>query len=218
MSPDLAALIRAETQITRPPLVPEIQLHLATALTPLWHRTEAALDGARIPAPFWAFAWAGGQGLARYALDHPDRVRGRTVLDFACGGGVAGLAAARAGATRVLATDLNPAAGIALQLNAELNGVTLAFAAIDLTEQPCQERPDLILAGDVIYERAMGARIQAWLRRQAREGAVVWIGEAGRGMLDTQGLAPLARYRVDTPPDLEDRPSREVMVYEISGA
>jgi predicted nicotinamide N-methyase len=206
--------VRAETALTAPPLLPEIRLHLATEVTPLWQATELLLAASGLAPPYWAFAWVGGQALARHLLDHPDAVRGKRVLDFAAGSGAAGIAAARAGAARVEASELDPLALAAIALNAEANGVTLALLAEDATEAPGRGW-EVVLAGDVCYERPMAACVIPWLRSLAREGATVLLGDPGRAYLPKDGLCELARYTVPTTRELEDRDSREARVYRL---
>ena len=209
---DWADFIRANTEIAAPPLVPEIRLHLATAVTPLWQATEAFLDRTGLPPPYWAFAWPGGQALARHLLDHFELARGRAVLDFAAGSGLVAIAAARAGARRALAYDIDPAACTAMQLNAMLNEVEIDIRCADLTGS-AERAADVILAGDVCYEREMAECVAGWLARQAGLGAVVLLADPGRAYRPQQGLCELARYRVPTSRDLEDREERETVVW-----
>jgi predicted nicotinamide N-methyase len=200
---------------TRPgcaPLVPELLLHLADEVTPLWQATEAWLAEANAAPPYWAFAWPGGQALARWVLDEPARVRGRRVLDFAAGCGIAALACARAGAASVEAAELDPLAAAAMTLNAALNRVAVTARLGDLVSQPGPW--DLILCGDVCYEAPMSRRIVPWLRRLAAS-AEVWVADPERAYLPGEGLAPLARYDVPTSLDLEDRPVRRTVVYRL---
>ena len=211
---DWSDFIPSHTEIGSPPLVPELRLHLASEVTPLWHATEAFLDRTGLPPPFWAFAWPGGQALARHLLDRPELARGRTVLDFAAGSGIAALAAARAGAARALASDIDPAACTAMRLNAALNGVGVDIVAADVTES-VDLAADVILAGDVCYERDMAERATAWLKDQARRGATVLLADPGRAYRPQDGLEELARYRVPTSRDLEDREERETVVWRM---
>jgi predicted nicotinamide N-methyase len=209
---DWRAFIAAHTQILSPPLVPELRLHLASEVTPLWQATEAFLERTGLPPPFWAFAWPGGQALARHLLDHPALARGRRVLDFAAGSGIAAIAAARAGAAHVLASEIDPAACAAIALNAALNGAEIETVAADLT-QSADRAADLILAGDVCYERGMAEAAISWLRSQARLGATVLLADPGRAYRPQDGLEELARYRVATSRDLEDSPEREAVIW-----
>ena len=144
---DPAAFIRAQTALGAPSIVPEIRLHLANEVTPLWRATEATLSERNVPPPYWAFAWPGGQALARHVIDHPAIVRGRRVLDFAAGSGVVAIAAARAGAAGVTAADTDPFAATAIALNAAANGVAIAVETGDLIDRPSAW--DVVLAGDV---------------------------------------------------------------------
>ena len=169
MRPD--AFIRANTQLLAPPHTPEIRLHLATELVPIWQKTEEELAAIGVPPPFWAFAWAGGQALARYLLDHPDTVQGKRVLDFASGSGLSAIAAAKAGARDVLATEIDPFAIAAIGLNATANGVAIASTLEDVI---CRDDGwDTVLAGDVCYEREMAARVFTWLRSLAGRSWVI---------------------------------------------
>ena len=212
---DWTGFIRKHTAVLAPPLVPEIRLHLASEVTPLWQATETLLERTGLPPPYWAFAWPGGQALARYVLDHAEIASGRAVLDFAAGSALAGIAAARAGAARVTAAEIDPAADAAIQLNAALNGVSIELCADDLTESPAPVA-DLILAGDVCYERAMADRVTRWLSLQASLGATVLLANPGRAYRPIQGLSELARYCVPTLRDLEDSDERETVIWTMS--
>jgi len=211
---DPALFIRRNTALAAPPLVPEILLHLATELTPIWQASEETLARSALPPPFWAFAWAGGQALARYLLDHPEVVRGRALLDFGAGSGLVAIAAAKAGAGPVTAAEIDHVAAAAIGLNAALNGVTVAVTASDLLDAPPQPWP-VVTAGDVCYERPMAERATAWLRRLAVAGSLVLIGDPGRAYLPQAGLRELARFQVPTSRELEDRDTRETTVWEV---
>ncbi len=204
--------IRRHTLIACPPLVPEIALHLVTEITPIWQASEHWLAAQNIEPPFWAFAWPGGQALARHVLDDPALVAGRRALDFAAGSGVAAIACARAGAARVEAAEIDPMAAVAIGLNAATNRVAVTPLATDVVGAAC--RWDLILCGDVCYEAPMTARILPWLRRMA-EQAEVWIADPGRAYLPREGLARFAQYRVPTSLELEDRAERIVVLYRL---
>jgi predicted nicotinamide N-methyase len=206
------AFIRANTVLSRAPLVPEIALHLASEITPIWQASEAWLEREGLAPPFWAFAWPGGQALARHILDHPDQVAGRRVLDFAAGGGIAAIAAGRAGAASVEAAEIDPLAAAAIRLNAQANAVTVTALAADLVGQAC--RWDLILCGDVCYEAPMTGHILPWLRLVARE-AEVWIADPGRAYLPSDGVAPFAHFAVPTTLELEDRTERRVTLFRL---
>jgi predicted nicotinamide N-methyase len=216
MSAEAARFIRANTAIAAPPLVPEIRLHLATEITPLWLATEAELGRAQLPPPYWAFAWAGGQALARYVLDHPTLVYGRKVLDFGAGSGLLALAAAKSGAAQATAAEIDGFAAAAIALNSALNRLEVAVLGEDVIGRlpsPWQ----VVLVGDMCYERPLAERLTLWLRRLADAGALVLLGDPGRAYLPQSGLLELARYTVPTPLDLEDRTTREGIVWQLSG-
>ncbi len=206
--------IRAHTTLTHAPLVPEIALHLATEITPIWQASEAWLQENNIEPPFWAFAWPGGQALARHVLDHPEAVRGRRVLDFAAGCGIAAIACAIAGAATIEAAEIDAMAIAATLANAQANRVTLHPLAEDVVGQPC--RWDLILCGDVCYEAPMTRHILPWLRRMAA-ACGVWVADPGRAYLPADGLTPLGEYAVPTSLELEDRTLRPTRLYRLAG-
>src|SRR6266700_5678403 len=155
---DPADFIRMNTALIAPPLVPEVRLHLATEVVPLWRKTEEELEAEGVPPPFWAFAWAGGQALARYVLDNPEIVAGKAVLDFASGSGLVAIAAMKAGAARTLACDVDPICRAAIAVNAEANGVNVEATIADLLDQP-PPAVDVILAGDICYEKTLAGRV-----------------------------------------------------------
>jgi predicted nicotinamide N-methyase len=206
--------VRKNTAPGYAPLVPEIALHLAGAVTPLWQATEETLARDGLPPPFWAFAWPGGQSLARLLLDQPALARGRTVLDFAAGCGIAGIAAAKSAAATVTASEIDGFAIAAIGLNALLNDVSIATAEHDVLPGPA-DRYELILAGDVCYEKPMADRVLSWLRRAAASGADVLIADPGRAYLPAGGLIPLAQYDVPTSLDLENRKVMRTTVYRF---
>jgi predicted nicotinamide N-methyase len=212
---DPLEFVRANTIAATPPLVPEIRLHLATEVTPLWQATEAALAQHGVPPPFWAFAWAGGQALARYLLDRPEIVAGMTVLDFGAGSGLVAIAAALAGARTVCAAEIDPFAAAAIGVNAALNRVSIAVTTEDLAGAADDPGADIIAAGDVCYERPMAERVVPWLRRLAGKGRLVLLGDPGRAYLPKEGLVARAHYRVPTSRELEDRDCRETLVWEL---
>jgi predicted nicotinamide N-methyase len=216
---DLDSFITTQTKVATASLVPEIRLHLASEVTPLWHATETTLARDNLPPPYWAFAWPGGQALARHVLDHPDSVRGRRVLDFAAGCGVGALAASHAGAASVSAAEIDRVAAAAMTLNARLNGVTVEIIGHDLTGtvDDAARRWDVVLAGDVFYERPMAERVEPWLRALARRGVRVLVADPGRAYVPKAGLAEIGRYTVPTTRDLEDREFRETIVYALTG-
>ena len=204
--------VRDHTALTHAPMVPEFALHLATEITPIWTATEAWLERTGTAPPFWAFAWPGGQALARLVLDRPSLVAGRRVLDFAAGCGIAAIAAARAGATGVEACDIDPLALAAVRLNARSAGADVACTDGDVVGRP--SRWDLILCGDVCYEAPMTGHILPWLRDAAR-GCEVWIADPGRAYLPREGMREIARFLVPTTLELEDRPTRETVIYRL---
>ncbi len=210
-----ADFIQAHTVLSYAPLVPEIALHLATEITPIWQASETWLQQANVDPPFWAFAWPGGQALARHVLDHPETIRGRRVLDFATGCGIVAIACAMAGATKIEAAEIDPMAVAATLANARANQVTVETLAEDLVGQPC--RWDLILCGDVCYEAPMTRHIMPWLRNMARTSEV-WIADPGRAYLPTNGLAPFGEYAVPTSLELEDQVVRNTRLYRITRA
>ena len=209
--------VHANTAVAAAPLVPEIRLHLATEVTPLWQATESELARTGLEPPFWAFAWPGGQALARHVLDHPALVRGRRVLDIAAGSGIAAIAAAKAGAAHVVANEIDDFAAAALALNAALNDAAVEISRRDLLDEGCAEF-GVILAGDVCYERPMSERMVPWLRARAAEGALVLLGDPGRAYLPSTGLVELARYDVPTTLELEDRTLRQTTVWRVEPA
>jgi len=209
---DAAAFLRAHTAPARAPLVPEIALHLASEITPIWQATEDWLHRTGIEPPFWAFAWPGSQALARYVLDHPETVAGRRVLDFAAGCGLAAIACVHAGAASVEAAEIDPMAAAAIALNAAANGVSIAISAADLVGSAC--RWDTVLCGDVCYEAPMTQHIMPWLRGLATH-AEVWVADPGRAYLPGDGLEAFARYAVPTTTELEDRTERTATLYRL---
>jgi predicted nicotinamide N-methyase len=209
-----AAFVRSNTAIAAPPLVPEIRLHLATEITPIWQASEESLARGQVPPPFWAFAWAGGQALARYLLDHPETVAGCEVLDICSGSGIVAIAAAKAGASRVTAAEIDPFAAAAIALNAPLNGVTVAIETRDLLDRTTAGW-SVVLAGDICYEEPMASRAIALLRRIAARGRLALLGDPGRAYLPREGLVELARYVVPVSRELEDREAREGVVWEV---
>lgn len=213
---DPVAFIRKETVRTRPALVPEIELHLADEITPIWEATESVLAAIGVPPPYWAFAWPGGQALARHLLDTPNVVAGRRVLDFAAGSGLTAIAAAMAGAAAVTANDIDAFAAAAIRLNAAANGVSVEVSTEDLTDRADLDF-DLVLAGDVFYERPMTSRVEPWLRALARGGATVLFGDPGRVYRPRVGLELVAWYDVPTSRELEDRDNRETGVWRVLG-
>jgi predicted nicotinamide N-methyase len=211
---DAERFILANTALTAPPHVPEIRLHLADEAHDLWRRTEEELAEIGLPPPFWAFAWAGGQGLARHVLDHPELVRGGTVLDFASGSGLVAIAAARAGAAQVLAADIDPFCAAAIRLNAEANGVEIDFSGDDLIGK--DDGWDVVLAGDVFYDRAFADRLMPWFTALRARGAAVLVGDPGRSYLPKTGLEKLAIYEIPVTRALEDAEVKRSTVWSVA--
>jgi predicted nicotinamide N-methyase len=210
---DPPAFIRAQTTLVAPPLTPEIRLHLATEITPIWEATEASLAAMNLPPPYWAFAWPGGQALTRFLIDHPDWVKGKRVLDFAAGSGLSAIGAAKAGAASVQAAEIDDLALAAIALNARGNDVAVDLVRDDLIG--VEPRWDVVLAGDVCYERPMAERVIAWFRALAGRGVAILMGDPGRAYLPQSGLVELARYQVPTSLELEDRTLRETIVWRL---
>jgi len=211
---DPALFVRSNTAIVAPPLVPEIRLHLATEVTPIWQATEESLARGAVPPPFWAFAWAGGQALARYLLDRPETVAGRFVFDFGSGSGLVAIAAAKAGARSVVAAEIDHFAVAAIAANASLNRVAVAVTIADPIDT-ADPRWEIVTAGDVCYERDMTDRLVPWLRSLARDGCLVLLGDPGRAYLPTDGLRRLASYTVPTSRELEDSTARDGVVWRV---
>ena len=212
---DPAAFIRAHTRLLPVPHAPEIQLHLADEATDLWQKTEEELGEIGLPPPFWAFAWAGGQALARYILDNPGLVGGKRVLDFASGSGLVAIAAMKAGAASVEARDIDAFALAAIDLNAAANGVAIAACCADTVG--ADEGWDAVFAGDICYERDMAERTVAWLEGLHACGALVLIGDPGRSYLPRDKLEPLATYRVPVTRTLEDADIKTTQVWRFRG-
>ena len=210
---DPTDFIRANTALVSPPLVPEIKLHLATEVVPLWRLTEEELQAQGIPPPYWAFAWAGGQALARYVLDHPKSVAGKDVLDFGSGSGLVAIAAAKAGAMRIMAADIDPYAYAAIKLNAIANTAILGATMSDVLGSDGNWR--VILVGDMCYERPLAEQMLAWLIDRAKHGATVLIGDPGRSYFPKGGVEKLSSYQVKTTRDLEDQEIRQTSVYKL---
>jgi len=214
---DRTEFVRRHTKLTSPPLVPEIVLHLAEEAFGLWSQTEtlSLIQGESpvMPPPYWAFAWPGGQALARYIIDHPNEVANRTVLDFGAGSGLLAIAAAKAGAYCALAAETDALALGAIALNADANQVFIEPLVHDIIGT--NPRWNLILAGDMCYERPLAERLLSWLRNCAKDGVRVLLGDPGRNYFPAGGVEKLATYRVPTSLELEDREVRETSVYEL---
>jgi len=200
---DRRAFILQNTRLQRPPHTPELSLYLADEITPIWRMTEEELGRIGLPPPFWAFAWAGGQAIARYLLDNPAEAAGKQVVDFATGSGMVAIAAMKAGAAQVLASDIDGFCEAAVAVNAAANGVVVRFTDRDLLGAPAPEC-ELITAGDICYEKPLAERVLAWLEEVHQRGARVLIGDPGRSYFPRQGLVRLADYQVETTRELED--------------
>lgn len=212
---DRVGFIRAHTRLLPVPYAPEISLHVAEEATELWQKTEDELATIGLPPPFWAFAWAGGQALARYILDHPETVRGRRVLDFASGSGLVAIAAAKAGAAEVIAADIDAFAAAAIGLNAAANGVAVAVRLDDLIG--LDQGWETVLAGDICYERALAGQVIDWLTALSARGAQVLIGDPGRSYLPRERLAEVATYQVPVTRALEDAEIKKSSVWRLAG-
>ena len=206
--------IAANTRLQAVPHAPEISLWLADEITPLWRLTEEELGAMGLPPPFWAFAWAGGQALARWLLDHPDQVAGKRVIDLATGSGLVAVAAMKAGAASVLAADIDPFCAAAVAANARSNGVEIAFTDANLLDAP-PPPVDLICAGDVFYEKPMAEAVLKWLKKAQANGTRVIVGDPGRTYFPKSGLTLLAEYTVPTTRELEDQEVKRSRVWSL---
>jgi predicted nicotinamide N-methyase len=211
-----AQFIRAHTRAAAVPYVPEVSLRQAGAAIDLWQAMEGTA-GAELPPPFWAFAWLGGQALARHVLDHPRIVAGRAVLDLAAGSGLVAIAAALAGAAEVTANEIDEYAVTAIALNAEANRVAVRVVPGDLLDGDLPDglRADVVLAGDVFYRKPMADRVLPFLTRARRCGAEVLVGDPGRAYLPTRCLDPVAGYDVPAAADLEDADVKRATVWRL---
>jgi predicted nicotinamide N-methyase len=209
-----AEFIRQNTTVMSPPLVPEIRLHLAHEAVPLWQKTEDELGEMGLAPPFWAFAWAGGQALARYVLDNSDWVENLRVVDLATGSGLVAIAAVKAGSASIVATDIDEFATTAAAMNAELNRVFLVIKLEDVLHlQP--PSADVILVGDLFYERTLAARCLTWLRQAQEHGAKILIGDPGRSYLPREQLEKVAEFNVPVTRDLEDAEIKKTAVWQL---
>lgn len=213
MKIDPERFILDNTEVMAPPHVPELRLHLACEVHDLWLKTEEDLAEIGLPPPFWAFAWAGGQGLARHILDHPDLVAGKRVVDFATGSGLVAIASAKAGAKEVLAVDIDRFVEAALRLNAAVNGVEISFSTEDIIGQTVQA--DVLLAGDVFYDKSFADRLIPWFADLTSQGVAVIVGDPGRAYLPKQHLKSLGTYQVPVTRVLEDSDVKKTTVWEF---
>lgn len=210
---DRTDFILANTRLLAPPLVPEIKLHLAEESLPIWRKTEEELGEMGLPPPYWAFAWAGGQALARYVLDHADRIAGRSVIDIGAGSGIGAIAAAKAGARDVRAADIDAIAVAATLLNAAANDVTVAATTDDwLAGAP--PPADVVLVGDLFYERALAEQVMAFVRAAAARGSLVLVGDPRRNYFPTSDFTAVAHYEVPVTRELEDAEIKRAAVWQ----
>src|ERR1700704_3371023 len=212
---DPPAFIRANTKLLAVPLVPEIRLHSAEESLPIWQKTEDELGAVNIPPPYWAFAWAGGQALARFLLDNPAMVAGRSVLDLGSGSGLVAIAAAKAGAARVLAADIDALALAAIGLNAAANTIKLETTADDLLDAP-PGTFDVVLVGDLFYERPLAERALTFVEAAHRRGAHVLAGDPRRSYFPPDRFRQLAEYSVPVTRELEDAEIKRTAVWRLS--
>ena len=211
------SFIRANTRLRPVPHVPEISLFVADEAVPLWQKTEEELGEMGLPPPFWAFAWAGGQALARYVLDYPEIVRGKRVLDLASGSGLVAIAAMKAGAEEVIANDIDEFTAAAIELNAGENCVSIRWETLDrLGDDASPETFGTVLAGDIFYERDTAARALSFLQRMRAQGANVLVGDPGRSYLPKDKMTALAEYEVHVIRDLEDAESKRTKVWALA--
>ena len=213
---DPAGFILANTALLAPPLVPEIKLRLASEALPLWEKTEEELEAIGVPPPYWAFAWAGGQALARYVLDNPALVAGRRVLDFAAGSGLVAIAAMMAGAAAAVAAEIDDFALAAIAINAAENGVGVETTGNDLIGR--DDGWEVVLVGDAFYEKPLADRLLPWLEALAARGADVVVGDPGRSYMPKTGFAKLATYAVPVTRALEDAEIKRTSVWRLAAA
>lgn len=208
------SFIEANTRLMMPPLVPELRLYLAEESLPIWQKSEEELGEMNVPPPYWAFAWAGGQALARYLLDHRELCLGRTVLDLGAGSGLAAIAAMKAGAANALAADVDRFATEACRLNAGANGVNFDVTTDDLLSSP-PPAIDLLLIGDLFYERPLATRVMAYAEAAARSGADVLVGDPRRSYFPREAFDVVADYRVPVTRELEDAEIKQSAVWRL---
>jgi predicted nicotinamide N-methyase len=210
---DRTGFILANTRLLAPPLVPEIRLHLAEESLPIWRKTEEELGEMGLPPPYWAFAWAGGQALARYVLDHGERIQGRTVIDVGAGSGLSAIAAAKVGASSVQASDIDAIAVAAIGLNAAANDVTVAATDDDWLDAP--PVADVVLVGDLFYERPLAERVMAFVRAAAARGSLVLVGDPRRNYFPTEAFTAVAQFEVPVTRELEDAEIKRAAVWQL---
>lgn len=211
---DWQTFIRDNTKLLSPPLVPEIKLHLAEESLPIWQKTEEELGEMNVPPPYWAFAWAGGQALARYLLDNPSIAGDETVLDLGSGSGLTAIAARMAGAQSALATDVDGVALIAVGMNAGANNVVIEITAEDVLDGG-PGAAGLVLAGDLFYERALSTRMLTFIDACTKAGAVVLVGDPQRSYFPRDRFEAVAEYRVPVTRELEDAEIKNAAVWRL---
>jgi predicted nicotinamide N-methyase len=214
MKTDSKRFILDNTSVTTPPHVPEIRLHLAGEAHDLWLKTEEELEEIGLPPPFWAFAWAGGQGLARYVLDHPQTVAGKRVVDFASGSGLVAIAAVKAGARSVQAVDIDPWTATAIELNSRLNDLEISFFNEDIIGSTLDA--DVLLAGDVFYDKGFAGRLIPWFEAVSTAGRTIIVGDPGRAYCPRERMQALATYRVPVTRALEDSEVKKTTVWRFT--
>ena len=210
-----ADFIRANTELIAAPLVPEIRLHLAAESLPIWRKTEEELGQMNVPPPYWAFAWAGGQALARFILDNRELVAGRRVLDLGAGSGLVSIAAMLAGAAQAIASDIDALALDAIRLNAEANGVRVETTATDLLAGP-PDAVEVVLVGDLFYERALAERVLAFVEAARQGGAEVLVGDPRRSYFPGDRFRQVALYSVPVTRELEDAEIKRSAVWRLA--
>ena len=205
-------LITENTKLISPPLVPEMLLHLAAESLPIWQKTEDELGEINLPPPYWAFAWAGGQAVARYLIDHPEICRGQSVLDLGSGSGISAIAAAKTGAHSVVAADIDKVALAACDLNARANAVDLKITGADLLAEPPRGE-DIVIIGDLFYERQLADRVVAYIAEAKACGSAVYIGDPQRSYFPEGRYTRLAEYQVPVTRELEDAEIKRTAVW-----
>lgn len=211
---DRTGFILANTRLLAPPLVPEIRLHLAEESLPIWRKTEEELGELGLPPPYWAFAWAGGQALARYLLDHAGTVAGKRVIDIGAGSGIAAIAAAKVGARHVVAADIDALAVAAMGLNAAANDVAIVATTDDWLSIDAPQG-EIVLVGDLFYERPLAERVMAFVRQKAAEGSVVLVGDPRRSYFPADAFEAVAHYEVPVTRELEDAEIKRAAVWRL---
>lgn len=211
---DRTGFILANTRLLAPPLVPEIRLHLAEESLPIWRKTEDELGEMGLPPPYWAFAWAGGQALARYILDNAGPFAAKRVLDIGAGSGIAAIAAAKVGAGQVTAADIDSLAVAAMGLNATANGVEITATADDWLSGAAPSG-DIVLVGDLFYERPLAERVMAFVRQRAEKGSLVLVGDPRRSYFPTDDFSPVTHYEVPVTRELEDAEIKRAAVWQL---